>query len=190
LLTGVDEARKLTIWMKANIGPGAAICVKYVLDARESSNGSLVWKSRRGRRGRPGSAALRSLRSTLLHFSIPLFLFSFLFTGLLRQNHPRSSLSLLFCFSALGRHPAPSTRRCCAAQRVRLQGLSPRPVPAGVVAFWNVGRQGQREAVSGHGIRRRTGGRAGGHRPAVGGKGGGHRRADCPCAKARPPAPH
>ena len=50
----------------------------------------------------------------------------------LRQNHPRSSLSLLCCCSALGRHPAPSTRCCCAAQRVRLRGLSPRPIPAGV----------------------------------------------------------
>ncbi len=40
------------------------------------------------------------------------------------------SLLLLYCCSALGRHSAPSTRRCCAAQRVRLRGLSPRPIPA------------------------------------------------------------
>jgi hypothetical protein len=50
----------------------------------------------------------------------------------LRQPQPRPSLSLLCCCSALGRHPAPSTRRCFAAQRVRLQGLSPRPIPAAV----------------------------------------------------------
>jgi hypothetical protein len=74
LLTGVDEARKLTIWMLANTGQREAICVKYVLNARESSNGLLVWKRRRRSR-RPGSAALRGLRSTLLHFSIPLFSF-------------------------------------------------------------------------------------------------------------------
>ena len=35
--------------------------------------------------------------------------------------------------SASFRHPAPSSRRCCAAQRVRLRGLSLRPIP-GVVA--------------------------------------------------------
>ncbi len=51
-----------------------------------------------------------------------------------------------------------------------------------------VGRQGQREAVSGHDIRRRAGGKAGDNRPAVGGKGGGHRRADCPCANLTDPA--
>jgi hypothetical protein len=39
LLTGVDEARKWTIWMKANIGPGEAFRVKYVLNARNSSHG-------------------------------------------------------------------------------------------------------------------------------------------------------
>ncbi len=61
LLTGVDEARKLTIWMKANIGPREAICVKSVRNARKSSNGLLVCKRRR-RRKRPRSAALRSLR--------------------------------------------------------------------------------------------------------------------------------
>jgi hypothetical protein len=144
LLTGVDEARKLTLWMKANIGPREAICVKYVLNTRKSSHGLLVWKRRR-RRKRPGSAALRGLRSTLLHYSIPIFLFSFLFKASysfcpsrdhwrkhLRQNHPRHSLLLLCCCSALGRHPAPSTCRCCAAQRVRLRGLSPRPIPPGV----------------------------------------------------------
>ena len=154
----MDEARKWTIWMKANIGPGEAIRVKCVLNARKSSHGFLVWKRRR-RRKRPGSGALRSLRSTLLHFRFHFFLFSFLFRSLkpsrhlarhLRQNHPRCSLSLLCCCSALGRHPAPSTRRCCAAQRVRLRGLSPRPIPAGfVVAFrgtpQNVGRQGLRQ---------------------------------------------
>jgi hypothetical protein len=48
-------------------------------------------------------------------------------------NHPLSSL-LLCCCSVLGRHSAPSTSHCCAAQRVRLRGLSPRPMPAGVVA--------------------------------------------------------
>jgi hypothetical protein len=32
-LTGVDDARKLTIRMMANIGPGEAIGVKYVLNA-------------------------------------------------------------------------------------------------------------------------------------------------------------
>jgi hypothetical protein len=96
----------------------------------------------------------------------------------LRQNQPRSSLSLLCCCPSLGRYPAPSTRRCCAAHRFRLRGLSPRPIPAGVVAFWNVGRQRQRQAVSGHGIRRRAGGKAGSRRPADGGKSEGHRRAD------------
>jgi hypothetical protein len=44
LLTGVDEARKWTIWMMANIGPGDAIRVKYVLNARKSSHDLLVWK--------------------------------------------------------------------------------------------------------------------------------------------------
>ena len=43
------------------------------------------------------------------------------------QNLPRSSLSLLLCCcSALGRHPAPITRRCCADQRVRLRVLTHR----------------------------------------------------------------
>ena len=78
LLTGVDEARKWTIWMKANIGPGEALRVKFVLNARKSSHGFLVWKRRR-RRKRAGSGALRSLRSTLLHFRFHFFLFSFLF---------------------------------------------------------------------------------------------------------------
>ncbi len=36
----------------------------------------------------------------------------------------RRLLALLCCCSALGRRPAPSSRRCCAAQRVRLRGLS------------------------------------------------------------------
>ena len=49
MLTGVDEARKLTIWMMANIGPGEAIRVKYVLNARKSSHSLLVWKRRRRR---------------------------------------------------------------------------------------------------------------------------------------------
>ena len=143
LLTGVDEARKLTIWMKANIGPRKAICVKYVLNARKLNHGLLVWKRRRGRHKRPGSAALRGLRSTHLHFSIPLLSFFLSLRAAvfssgdtlrrhLRQNDPRPALSLLCCCSALGRHPAPSTRRCCAAQRVRFQGLSPRPRPEGV----------------------------------------------------------
>jgi hypothetical protein len=74
LLTGVDEASKLTICMKANIGPGEAIRVKYV---KKRSHGLLVWKHRR-RRKRQGPAALRSLRSTLLHFPIQtLFFFPF-----------------------------------------------------------------------------------------------------------------
>ena len=77
LLTDGDEDRKLTIWMMANIGPGEAIRVKYVLNARKSRHDLLVWKRRR-RRKRPGSGALRSLRSTLLPFSIPLLPF-FLF---------------------------------------------------------------------------------------------------------------
>jgi hypothetical protein len=46
LLTGVDEARKWTIWMMANIGPGEAIRVKYVLNATKRSHGLLVWKRR------------------------------------------------------------------------------------------------------------------------------------------------
>jgi hypothetical protein len=53
--------------MLANIGPGAAIRVKYVLNARKSSHVFLVWKRRR-RRMRPGSSAFSGLRSTLLHF--------------------------------------------------------------------------------------------------------------------------
>jgi hypothetical protein len=61
--------RKWTIWMTANIGPGEAIRVKYVLNARKSSHDLLVWKRRR-RRMRPGSAALRSLRTMMLHFSM------------------------------------------------------------------------------------------------------------------------
>ena len=52
--------------------------------------------------------------------------------------------------SALGRQPAPSPRRCCAAQRVRLRRLSPRPIPADVGNLRgtpeNVGRQGLRQA--------------------------------------------
>ena len=46
----------------------------------------------------------------------------------------KSPSLLLCCCSVLGRHSAPSTSLCCAAQRVRLRGLSPRPMPAGVVA--------------------------------------------------------
>jgi len=45
----VDEARKWTIWMKANIGPGEALRVKFVLNARKSSHSFLVWKRRRRR---------------------------------------------------------------------------------------------------------------------------------------------
>jgi hypothetical protein len=184
--------------MKANIGPSEAIRVKYVLNARKSSHGLLVWKRRR-RRKRPGSGALRSLRSTLLHFAIPLFFFFGFFrppadtppesapllsltpllllcphqtpcaqhppllrcstrpaprtlTGAhtsrpraalrgtlasfssdtwrrhlhLRQNQPRSSLSLLCCCSALGRHSASST---------------PKPIPPGVVASSHTSRR-------------------------------------------------
>jgi hypothetical protein len=40
----------------------------------------------------------------------------------------RRLLALLCCCSALGRRPAPNTRRC-AAQRFRLRGLPPRPRP-------------------------------------------------------------
>ncbi len=50
--------------------------------------------------------------------------------------------------AALGRRPAPSTRRCCAAQRLR--GPSTRPIAAGVGNLprhtENVGRQGLRQA--------------------------------------------
>ncbi len=67
-MTGVDEARKLTLWMKANIGPREAICVKYVLNARKSSHGLIVWKRRRRRR-RPGFGALRGLRYTIVKFA-------------------------------------------------------------------------------------------------------------------------
>jgi hypothetical protein len=60
-----------------------------------------------------------------------------------------SQTTLLCCCSALCIRPAPSPRRCCAAQRVRLRGLSPRPIPAGVGTFRvtpeNVGRQGLRQ---------------------------------------------
>jgi hypothetical protein len=76
LLTGVDEARKSTIWMMANTGPGEAIRVKYVLNARKSSHGLLVWKRRR-RRKRPGSGALPSLPSTLYIFDATFFFFPF-----------------------------------------------------------------------------------------------------------------
>jgi hypothetical protein len=127
--------------MMANTGPGEAIRVKYVLNARKSSHGLLVWKRRR-RRKRPGSGAY--LPSTLYIFDSTFF-FESLSTlrdtlcRHLRQHQPRSSLSLLCCCPALGRHPAPSTRRCCSAQRVRLRGPSPKPIPAGVVAFrWHL----------------------------------------------------
>ncbi len=65
----MDEARKLTNLDDGQhrTVPGEAIRVKYVLNARKSSHGLLVWK-RRWRRKRPGSSALRSLRSTLLNF--------------------------------------------------------------------------------------------------------------------------
>jgi hypothetical protein len=69
-----DVGHHPQIWMMANIGPGESIRLKYVLNARKNSHGLLVWKRRR-RRKRPPSGALRSLRSTLLHFSIPLFSF-------------------------------------------------------------------------------------------------------------------
>jgi hypothetical protein len=48
--------------MMANTGPGEAIRVKYVLNARKISHGLLVWKRRR-RRKRAGSGWLRSLYS-------------------------------------------------------------------------------------------------------------------------------
>jgi hypothetical protein len=126
-----EPTRKWTIWMLANIGPREAIRVKYVLSARENSHGLLVWKRRR-RSWRPGSVALRGLRTTRCSIFRSTFLFFPFFLDLrlalprdhwrrhLRQNHPRTSLSLLCCCHALGRHPAPSTHRCCAAHRVRI----------------------------------------------------------------------
>jgi len=54
-----------------------------------------------------------------------LLLFLLLFPWRLRRL-----LAILCCYSTLGRHPVHSPRRCCAAQRVRLRGLSPRTVPA------------------------------------------------------------
>jgi hypothetical protein len=53
------------------------------------------------------------------------------------------------------------TLHCCAAQRVRLRGLSPRPAPAGVAAPENVGRQGQGQAAPAHGSQRRAAAAAG-----------------------------
>jgi hypothetical protein len=47
LFTHASGKRKLTIWMMVNIGPGEAIRVKNVLNARKSSHGLLVWKRRR-----------------------------------------------------------------------------------------------------------------------------------------------
>jgi hypothetical protein len=48
---------------------------------------------------------------------------------------PLSFLTIICCCSATGRHPASSsTRRCCPDQLVRLRGLSPRPIPAGLVS--------------------------------------------------------
>jgi hypothetical protein len=94
----------------------------------------------------------------LLHFSIPLFLFSFLFKAPLRssetpgadtsaKNTPPLSLTPLLLLRP-GQTPC---ARCCAAKRVRLRGLSPRPIPPG--GGWpprgtpqNVGRQGLRQA--------------------------------------------
>jgi hypothetical protein len=98
----------------ANIGPGEAIRVKYVLNARKSSHGSLVWKRRR-RRKRPGSGALPA--------SSPFCRFNFFFSPphakfSVRTSHKRKSTrSSPLCCSALGRHPA--TRRCCALQDSR-----------------------------------------------------------------------
>jgi hypothetical protein len=43
VLTGVDEARKLTVWMMTNIRAGEAINFKYVLNGRKISHGLLVW---------------------------------------------------------------------------------------------------------------------------------------------------
>ena len=112
-------------------------------------------------------------------------------------NHPRSSLLLLCCCSAFVRRPAPSTRRCCAAQRVRLRGLSPIPVPATFRGTPdNVGRQGLRQAAPRHGRRKcasvATAAGAsphthGGNAPLFdGGKGGVHRRTDSRCVTERP----
>ena len=74
-------------------------------------------------------------------------------TPVLRQNLPCSALLLLCCCSDFGRHPAPRTRRFCPADRVRLRGFSPRPLPAGyrrISVFRgtpeNVGWQGLRQA--------------------------------------------
>ena len=100
----------------------------------------------------------------------------------------------------VGRHPAPSTRHCCAAQRLRtlteahtsrLRNVF-RDTPE------NVGRQSRGRAASGHGSRRCAAAAAGdspltqGGNASLfdGGKGGGHRGADSRCATARPPASH
>jgi hypothetical protein len=56
--------------MMTNIGPGEAIRVKYVLNARKSSDGLLVWK--RLQRQASGSGALRSLPSSY-HFFLCFF---------------------------------------------------------------------------------------------------------------------
>ena len=111
------------------------------------SQGLLVRKRRR-RRKLPGSGALRSLRcAPLLIFDSTFFFFLFFFASVqpketpvvfrppaafqsetpgadtwrrhLRQNHPRSSLTLLCCCSALGRHPAP---RPAVAARLNASG--------------------------------------------------------------------
>ena len=147
----------------ANIGPGEAIRVKYVLNARKISNGFLVWKRRR-RRQRPPSGALRSLRSTMLHFSIPLFSFfiSF-FQGCV------VGLVLLSVWDILSQTPPTSApplsltpllllcpRQTPCAQHPPLLRGSTRPAPrtlteahtsSGLQPPQNVGRQGLRQGL-------------------------------------------
>jgi hypothetical protein len=99
LLTGVDEARKWTIWMMANIGQREAIRVKYVLNARKNSHGSIVWKRRRRRRRgrrRPGSRICCVARFAVhaatffdsTFFFFPFFLGSLPFPRPLAQTPP------------------------------------------------------------------------------------------------------
>ena len=85
---------------------------------------------------------------------------------------------------------APSTRRWCAAQRGLLRTLTEAHTSRRSSVFRgtpeNVGRQGQRQAASGHGSRRRAAAAAGASPHAQGGnaplfddgKAGGQRRAD------------
>jgi hypothetical protein len=171
----------MTIWMMANIGSGEAIRVKYVLNARKSSHSLLVWKRRR-RRKRPASASLRSLRAPThfrFHFFLFSFLFSLLHPRLgvlfrplaafesetpganTWRRHLRKSPTLLSHTPRLLLCP----RQTPCAQHPSLLRGSTRPVPRTLTEAHtsrrrvalrrtpqNVERQGQREAVSGHGI--------------------------------------